>query len=134
MKTMPPEYLGRFENFAKFCEEAPEKAPCTTPYDERRDKIEKFRDSFSSVGPEIFAASIRSGIIFFLLTLGEACVSEIQFALNEPRQPLISSHLRELKEAGWVKGTRRGRWTCYSLTDEKLEGMSDLIELLREGQ
>ena len=101
---------------------------------QRKASIDRFRDSFASAGPEIFTASIRTGIVFLLYTIGKACVSEIQYALNEPRQPLISQHLRKMKKAGWLKDERQGRWTCYSLEDEKLGSMKELLELLSEGQ
>ncbi|MHA1958568.1 MAG: ArsR/SmtB family transcription factor [Candidatus Thorarchaeota archaeon] len=131
---MTREYTERMENFEKYCEEIPDQGPCVGPYSERKAAIDRFRETFASAGPEIFTASIRTGIVFLLCTIDEACVSEIQYALNEPRQPLISQHLRKMKKAGWLKDERQGRWTCYSLRDEKRESMKDLFEILSEGK
>jgi ArsR family transcriptional regulator len=35
-------------------------------------------------------------------------------------QPTVSHHLKILKEAGLVKGTRKGRWVFYSLVEGRL--------------
>jgi ArsR family transcriptional regulator len=40
--------------------------------------------------------------------------------LLELPQPLVSQHLRVLKEAGVVHGERRGREVVYSLVDDHL--------------
>jgi ArsR family transcriptional regulator, zinc-responsive transcriptional repressor len=64
------------------------------------------------------AAPVRIGIV---LRLREApcCVHDLVDALELP-QPLVSQHLRVLKEAGVVRGERRGREVVYSLADDHL--------------
>jgi ArsR family transcriptional regulator len=64
------------------------------------------------------AAPVRIAIV---LRLREApcCVHDLVDALDVP-QPLISQHLRVLKEAGVVRGDRRGREVVYSLVDDHL--------------
>ena len=52
-----------------------------------------------------------------LLTDGEMCVHELVDALALP-QPLISQHLRILRDADLVTRTRRGREVAYVLADE----------------
>ncbi len=49
----------------------------------------------------------------------EVCVCDItsSFPLG---QPTISHHLRLLKEAGLVKGDKRGKWVYYSLVERRL--------------
>lgn len=47
---------------------------------------------------------------------GERCVHELVSALHLP-QPLVSQHLRVLRERRVVEGRRRGREVAYALTD-----------------
>jgi ArsR family transcriptional regulator len=51
-----------------------------------------------------------------LLENGELCVCDIFTALNMS-QPKVSFHLNVLKEAGFLKDRRQGRWTHYRLDD-----------------
>jgi ArsR family transcriptional regulator len=67
-----------------------------------------------------------------LLKLESACVCEIQYALDESRQTLVSHHLRELKKEGWLKRERRGKWTYYSLTDEKRDQLRSVLNSVLE--
>ena len=48
------------------------------------------------------------------------CVCDLQ---PDPAIPgnLLSYHLKVLREAGLIEGTKRGRWIDYSLTDGALE-------------
>jgi ArsR family transcriptional regulator len=64
------------------------------------------------------AAPVRIAIV---LQLREApcCVHDLVDLLELP-QPLVSQHLRVLKEAGVVEGERRGREVVYSLVDDHL--------------
>jgi ArsR family transcriptional regulator, zinc-responsive transcriptional repressor len=64
------------------------------------------------------AAPVRIAIV---LQLREAprCVHDLVDALSLP-QPLVSQHLRVLKEAGVVHGERRGREVVYTLVDDHL--------------
>lgn len=62
------------------------------------------------------SAPLRIGIVTELAD-GARCVHELIAALGVP-QPLVSQHLRVLRAAGVVRGSRRGREIEYSLTDE----------------
>ena len=64
------------------------------------------------------AAPVRIAIVLQLRD-GSQCVHDLVDALLLP-QPLISQHLRVLKEAGVVHGERRGREVVYSLVDDHL--------------
>jgi ArsR family transcriptional regulator len=57
------------------------------------------------------------------------CVCEItdQFA---QQQPTISHHLRILREAGLIRGERRGTWAYYAATEEGKRVMSTVRALL----
>lgn len=48
-------------------------------------------------------------------------------------QATVSQHLKELKEAGLVKGTVEGPSSCYCLNKQAIDAMSDdLSELLEQ--
>jgi len=68
---------------------------------------------------------IRLEIIEFLRD-GEKCVCEITPHLKLI-QPLVSRHLKILKDAGLVKKRKKGTWHLYSLTDHRV---CDLIDSL----
>jgi DNA-binding transcriptional ArsR family regulator len=78
------------------------------------------RSSHTAAGDLLraLAAPVRIAIV---LQLHEAsrCVHDLVDALALP-QPLVSQHLRVLKEAGVVHGERRGREVVYSLVDDHL--------------
>lgn len=60
----------------------------------------------------------------------EVCVCELADRLSVS-QPLLSFHLRTLREAGLVQVERRGRWNFYMLDPSGLEAaanfLSDLV-------
>lgn len=62
------------------------------------------------------ASPVRAAVIH-LLTERPHTVSELGAALDAS-QPLISQHLRVLRETGLVTAERSGRSTVYSLADE----------------
>ena len=64
------------------------------------------------------AAPVRIAVVL-QLRAAPRCVHDLVDALALP-QPLISQHLRVLKEAGVVHGERRGREVVYSLVDDHL--------------
>ena len=64
------------------------------------------------------AAPVRIAIVLQLRE-SQRCVNEIVDALGVP-QPLVSQHLRILKEAGVVAGERSGREVFYRLVDHHL--------------
>jgi len=68
---------------------------------------------------------IRLEIIEFLRD-GEKCVCEITPHLKLI-QPVVSRHLKILKNAGLVKRRKKGTWHLYSLTDPEV---CDLIDSL----
>jgi len=68
---------------------------------------------------------IRLEIIEFLRD-GEKCVCEITPHLKLI-QPVVSRHLKMLKDAGLVKRRKKGTWHLYSLTDLRV---CDLIDSL----
>lgn len=60
--------------------------------------------------------------IVAVLADGERCVCEIQAHLEVPPN-LLSHHLKVLRQAELIAGTRRGRWIDYRLRDDALEAL-----------
>lgn len=56
----------------------------------------------------------RLKILRFIDINGEVCVCDIENTFNMI-QSRVSRHLKILKEAGFVKVDRRGRWAYYSI-------------------
>lgn len=61
---------------------------------------------------------------------GEECVCKLTDLLDCP-QPLLSHHLRVLKEAGLVTDRRDGRWTHYAINPEMLLTIEQALGALR---
>ena len=64
------------------------------------------------------AAPLRIRIVTELAA-GPRCVHDLVDTLGAP-QPLVSQHLRVLRGAGVVRGSRRGREIAYALTDDHI--------------
>lgn len=54
-------------------------------------------------------------------------VKEIQLA-----QPTVSQHLRELKNAGLIKGSIEGNSICYCINEKALKDLSDYLQKLSQ--
>ena len=91
-----------------------------------------------SADPATFARSFQALAdekrlrVLELLGGGELCVCELAEALDLS-QPLLSFHLRTLREAGLVSTRRKGRWVHYSLNPEALCELSGMAGALAEG-
>ncbi len=57
--------------------------------------------------------------IIKLLEEGELCVCDITAALYMV-QPKVSFHLSALKDAGFIKDRKQGKWIHYSLNEQDL--------------
>jgi ArsR family transcriptional regulator len=60
------------------------------------------------------------------LQYGEKCVCEITPHLNLV-QPLVSRHLRILKNAGLIQRRKEGTWHYYSLTDKRIIELTEKL-------
>jgi ArsR family transcriptional regulator, arsenate/arsenite/antimonite-responsive transcriptional repressor len=56
--------------------------------------------------------------ILEMLRAGERCVCDLQDALDAA-QSRLSFHLKVLKDAGWVRDRKEGRWSYYTLVPER---------------
>lgn len=67
--------------------------------------------------------------ILKLLEYGELCVCDIVEALQMV-QPKVSFHLSVLKDAGFIKDRKHGRWISYSLDDSDMFKRSLILSVL----
>jgi ArsR family transcriptional regulator, arsenate/arsenite/antimonite-responsive transcriptional repressor len=65
--------------------------------------------------------------ILDLLAGGERCVCDVVDQMDIP-QPLLSHHLKALREAGFVHARKQGRWMYYRLNHERLEACVCALE------
>ena len=62
---------------------------------------------------------------------GERCVCRLREGLEVP-QPLLSHHLKVLREVGLVSGRKDGRWVHYSIIPDALSELESLLAGLRD--
>jgi ArsR family transcriptional regulator len=63
----------------------------------------------------------------------ETCVCELVDRLDVA-QPLLSHHLKTLREAGLVRAEKRGRWMFYSIDADALEQTAAALSKLARAQ
>jgi ArsR family transcriptional regulator len=71
--------------------------------------MKNFLDTVSAINDET-----RVKLLMFISKYKEVCVCDIESSF-EMIQSRISRHLKILKEAGYLKVDRRGRWAHYSI-------------------
>lgn len=72
------------------------------------------------------ADETRLAILRQLREQGEVCACDF-LACCRLAQPTVSHHLQILRRAGLVKAEKRGLWVYYTLNEEKLASLRDLI-------
>jgi DNA-binding transcriptional ArsR family regulator len=95
--------------------------------------IKDTQNRFKSAVFNALSDSIRLEIVDYLRD-GEKCVCEIVPHLNLI-QPLVSRHLKILKDAGIVRCRKDGTKRMYSIVNQKIYGVvdalsPDLVEIL----
>jgi ArsR family transcriptional regulator, arsenate/arsenite/antimonite-responsive transcriptional repressor len=68
--------------------------------------------------------------ILAILRDGERCVCELTDSLDVS-QPLLSFHLRVLRNAGLITDRRSGKWVYYTLDRDSMLDMEQFITNLR---
>ena len=63
------------------------------------------------------------------LRLGERCVCDLTDAIDAA-QSRLTFHLKVLKDAGLVTDRREGRWMYYTLNQEALGEVAELVDTL----
>jgi ArsR family transcriptional regulator, arsenate/arsenite/antimonite-responsive transcriptional repressor len=69
--------------------------------------------------------------ILKLLEHGELCVCDIVASLDQI-QPKVSFHLNVLKEAGFIKDRKQGKWIHYSIDDSDIFKRFLMLSLLEK--
>lgn len=64
--------------------------------------------------------------IFLMLSDGELCACKILEEFNIT-QPTLSYHMKILCDSGLVKGRKDGIWMRYSIKEEALTALKDLL-------
>lgn len=67
------------------------------------------------------------------LSAGEQCVCDLTEAFKTG-QSRLSFHLRVLKDAGLVTDRPEGRWIYYSINEEAIRELEDLIAWIKESR
>ncbi len=84
-----------------------------------------YQNRFKSAVYHALADPIRIEIVSYLRD-GEKCVCEIVPHLNLI-QPLVSRHLKILKDAGMVRCRKDGTKRMYSIVDQKIYDVIDAL-------
>lgn len=71
--------------------------------------------------------------ILAALSRREQCACEMTGCCDES-QPLLSFHLKKLREAGLVEARREGRWMYYSLEREALRELAEELLAIADGE
>lgn len=111
-----------------------------TEFVERHSVLEFAETENYVEGFKALADPHRLRILYLLMTCGEMCVCEAMLALDLS-QSNLSFHLKTLKQAGFVKARKSGKWTYYSLNRptfqrflEDVGGAFDLEKWLEKSQ
>ena len=72
----------------------------------------------------------RVAILDYLASVGTCICGDI---VNELplAQPTVSQHLKELKNAGFIKGSIEGNAICYCIDESTLKKLSDHLSRLK---
>jgi DNA-binding transcriptional ArsR family regulator len=123
-----PANSGEEKTRISLCGGISDSACYASEYPERKNALDDFCSMRRRIDIGIFTSGVRLGILMLLLKLGSACVCEMQYALDEPRQSLISHHLRELKKKGWLESEKFQKWTFYSIPEDRRIPLSAFLK------
>ncbi len=87
------------------------------------EKLLKISKAFSDLN--------RINITALIQRDGNLCVCEICDSLKLS-QPLVSRHLKQLKEAGILKSEQQGKWIIYSITQEPSELIMKYLDEIKK--
>lgn len=90
-------------------------------------------ETLDAIVPRLAAlAEPKRLAVLAALAAGERCACDLTGCCDD-RQPLLSFHLKKLRDAGLVEARRDGRWMHYSLDREALEEVGRMLLDLAEG-
>lgn len=94
-------------------------------------------DDAEAMAPVLAALAdpVRLRIISMLAAApeGSACGCDLESPLGLA-QPTVSHHLRVLREAGLIEGTKQGRWVHYRVVPERLDEVTAALTPLVNAQ
>jgi len=76
---------------------------------------------------KVFSDINRLNILALVLRDKEVCVCEICDTLNLS-QPLVSRHLKQMKEAKILQANQKGKWMVYSLAQDSEPALTCWID------
>lgn len=79
-------------------------------------------EQFKALGDPVRLAIVRQ------LRDGEQCACELAETIDVS-SPLLSHHLKTLRQAGLITATKRGRWVDYTLHIDALDALMASFEL-----
>jgi DNA-binding transcriptional ArsR family regulator len=96
-------------------------------------KTEHFTESQNEIAQlaKALGHPARIAILDYLATVDTCICGDIVKELPLA-QPTISQHLKELKNAGLIKGTIEGTAICYCIDENALQKMNDYIAQISE--
>jgi ArsR family transcriptional regulator len=92
---------------------------------DNRTVLDKLASRFRALGAEKRLRILAS------LSGGERCACDLTGCCGD-RQPLLSFHLKTLREAGLVRARREGRWMYYDVDRDALRDLGE--QLIRIGE
>ncbi len=81
-------------------------------------------EQFKALGDPVRWTIVRE------LRSGQRCACDLAARANVT-PPLLSHHLKVLRDAGLITGTRRGRWIDYDLADGAIDELLAGFEAVR---
>jgi ArsR family transcriptional regulator len=107
-------------------------ADCCAPL--RREPLDADASATLAEAFKALADPVRLQLLNLIATAetGEACACDLVEPVGRS-QPTVSHHLRILREAGLVRGERRGTWIWYSIRSEALDRFSGIASELGPG-
>lgn len=79
------------------------------------------------------ADATRLSILRQLSAEGPTCACDVTQDSTGLSQSTVSHHLKVLREAGWIKGERRGTWIWYSIREEAVDRFHQIGSSIRPG-
>ena len=76
------------------------------------------------------ADPVRLAILRQLSTDGPTCACDFTDCCDI-KQSTVSHHLKVLREAGWIRGERRGTWIWYSIRPQAAERFGAIVSAIQ---
>ena len=98
----------------------------------RRTRLDQESAVLAATRAQALADPTRLTIVRQLAAEGEVCACDFT-ACCGVSQPTVSHHLKVLREAGLIRGERRGTWIYYSLEPSGASRLQALVASVTDG-